>query len=58
MSSFVSVDRLVEAKDVVFECGPNCGCGPNCLNRTSQNGIKYRLEVVYCIGFITSLSYY
>lgn len=37
--------RLVEAKDVVFECGPNCGCGPKCLNRTSQRGIKYRLEV-------------
>ncbi|XP_057542457.1 uncharacterized protein LOC130820923 [Amaranthus tricolor] len=37
--------RLVEAKDVVFECGPNCGCRPGCLNRVSQRGIKYRLEV-------------
>ncbi|KAH9329211.1 hypothetical protein KI387_001319 [Taxus chinensis] len=37
--------RLVEAKDVVYECGPNCGCGPNCINRTSQQGLKYRLEV-------------
>ncbi|XP_019078091.1 histone-lysine N-methyltransferase, H3 lysine-9 specific SUVH4 isoform X2 [Vitis vinifera] len=36
---------LFEPKDVVFECGPNCGCGPNCLNRTSQQGIKYHLEV-------------
>ncbi|XP_027939499.1 histone-lysine N-methyltransferase, H3 lysine-9 specific SUVH4 [Vigna unguiculata] len=37
--------RLVEAKDVVFECGPKCGCGPGCVNRTSQKGIRYRLEV-------------
>ncbi|KAL5793502.1 hypothetical protein ACOSP7_002096 [Xanthoceras sorbifolium] len=37
--------RLVEPKDVVFECGPKCGCGPDCCNRTSQKGLKYRLEV-------------
>ncbi|GMI86833.1 SET DOMAIN PROTEIN 33, SU(VAR)3-9 homolog 4, KRYPTONITE [Hibiscus trionum] len=37
--------RLVEAKHVVFECGPNCGCSPDCVNRTSQRGLKYRLEV-------------
>lgn len=37
--------RLVEAKAVVFECGPKCGCGPDCINRTSQRGLKYRLEV-------------
>lgn len=37
--------RLIEAKDVVFECGPKCGCGPDCVNRTSQRGLKYRLEV-------------
>lgn len=37
--------RLVEAKDVVYECGPNCSCGPACVNRTSQYGLKYRLEV-------------
>ncbi|KAK1566914.1 hypothetical protein Q3G72_005985 [Acer saccharum] len=37
--------RLVEPKDVVFECGPKCGCGPDCVNRTSQQGLKYRLEV-------------
>ncbi|RYR04713.1 hypothetical protein Ahy_B06g084489 isoform D [Arachis hypogaea] len=37
--------RLVEAKDVVFECGPNCGCDETCVNRTSQKGIRYRLEV-------------
>lgn len=37
--------RLVEPKDIVFECGPNCGCGPECVNRTSQRGIRFRLEV-------------
>ncbi|KAK8716906.1 hypothetical protein V6N13_044197 [Hibiscus sabdariffa] len=37
--------RLIEAKHVVFECGPNCGCGPSCVNRTSQRGLRYRLEV-------------
>lgn len=44
---YVSKDggRLIEAKDVVFECGPNCGCGPECVNRTSQRGLHYRLEV-------------
>ncbi|KAE8021256.1 hypothetical protein FH972_007163 [Carpinus fangiana] len=44
---YVSRDggRLIEAKDVVFECGPKCGCGPDCANRTSQRGLKYRLEV-------------
>ncbi|KAJ7971785.1 histone-lysine N-methyltransferase, H3 lysine-9 specific SUVH4 [Quillaja saponaria] len=44
---YVSRDggRLIEAKDVVFECGPTCGCGPGCVNRTSQRGLKYRLEV-------------
>ncbi|CAN6471876.1 unnamed protein product [Victoria cruziana] len=37
--------RLVVAKDVVYECGPNCGCGPDCINRISQQDIRYRLEV-------------
>ncbi|KAL6984018.1 Histone-lysine N-methyltransferase, H3 lysine-9 specific suvh4 [Sarracenia purpurea var. burkii] len=37
--------RLIEAKDVVFECGPTCGCGPGCINRISQRGLKYQLEV-------------
>ncbi|XP_050224830.1 histone-lysine N-methyltransferase, H3 lysine-9 specific SUVH4-like [Mercurialis annua] len=37
--------RLIEAKAIVFECGPNCGCGPDCVNRTSQGGPKFRFEV-------------
>ena len=40
--------RLIEPKAVVYECGPNCGCGPGCVNRISQRGLKYRLEVLYC----------
>ena len=37
--------RLVEPKAVVFECGANCSCNHNCVNRTSQQGLQYRLEV-------------
>ncbi|KAK3228888.1 hypothetical protein Dsin_000769 [Dipteronia sinensis] len=37
--------RLIEARDVVFECGPSCKCGHGCTNRTSQQGLKYQLEV-------------
>ncbi|XP_061980005.1 histone-lysine N-methyltransferase, H3 lysine-9 specific SUVH4-like isoform X2 [Populus nigra] len=43
---YVDIDggRLIEAKDVVFECGPGCSCGPSCINRVSQRGLKYQLE--------------
>ncbi|KAH9604736.1 hypothetical protein KSS87_014348 [Heliosperma pusillum] len=37
--------RLIQAKDVVFECGPKCGCGATCVNRTSQKGLRFRFEV-------------
>ncbi|XP_018475689.2 histone-lysine N-methyltransferase, H3 lysine-9 specific SUVH4 [Raphanus sativus] len=37
--------RLIEPRDVVFECGPNCGCGPGCVNRTSQKRLRFHLEV-------------
>ncbi|KAK7379977.1 hypothetical protein VNO78_32281 [Psophocarpus tetragonolobus] len=37
--------RLIKAKDIVFECGPRCGCGPDCLNKVSQKGLQYQLEV-------------
>lgn len=37
--------RLIEAKSVVFECGPNCGCHMKCVNRTSQRGLKFHFEV-------------
>lgn len=43
---YIFLCRLIEPKAVVFECGPNCGCGPACVNRTSQKGLKYHLEVL------------
>ncbi|CAO2172614.1 unnamed protein product [Urochloa humidicola] len=43
--SYKNIGRLVEPKAVVFECGANCGCDHNCVNRTSQQGLQYRLEV-------------
>lgn len=46
LSLSIFLFRLIEAMDVVFECGPNCGCGPECVNRTSQRGLKYKLEVI------------
>ena len=54
---YFSPGRLIEAKDVVFECGPKCGCGPGCVNRTSQRGLRYRLEVVSFISFLKFLDY-
>nr|GEX65342.1 histone-lysine N-methyltransferase, H3 lysine-9 specific SUVH4 isoform X1 [Tanacetum cinerariifolium] len=30
--------RLIEPKGVVYECGPKCACGPNCVNKTTQRG--------------------
>ncbi|PRQ45648.1 putative histone-lysine N-methyltransferase [Rosa chinensis] len=36
--------RLIEAKDVVFECGPKCGCGPSMstvlLRRSSSTDLR------------------
>ncbi|XP_039036629.1 histone-lysine N-methyltransferase, H3 lysine-9 specific SUVH6-like [Hibiscus syriacus] len=36
---------IVEAKPLVYECGPNCSCPPPCHNRVSQHGIKFQLEI-------------
>ncbi|KAK6947511.1 SRA-YDG [Dillenia turbinata] len=36
---------IVEAKPLVFECGPNCKCPPSCPNRVSQHGVKVQLEI-------------
>lgn len=33
------------ARGVLLECGPSCGCGPKCINRVAQKGLKIRLEV-------------
>ncbi|XP_062226309.1 histone-lysine N-methyltransferase, H3 lysine-9 specific SUVH5-like isoform X2 [Phragmites australis] len=37
--------RIVEAKPLVYECGPSCECPPSCHNRVGQHGIKFRLQV-------------
>lgn len=36
---------IVQAKPLVFECGPSCKCPPSCHNRVSQRGIRFPLEV-------------
>ncbi|KAI5655786.1 hypothetical protein M9H77_32973 [Catharanthus roseus] len=36
---------IVEAKPLVYECGPSCKCPPSCYNRVSQHGIKLPLEI-------------
>ncbi|XVF57692.1 hypothetical protein PTKIN_Ptkin07bG0002400 [Pterospermum kingtungense] len=34
--------RLIEAKHVVFECGPKCGCDSSCVFRTPKKGWAVR----------------
>ncbi|XP_073001411.1 histone-lysine N-methyltransferase, H3 lysine-9 specific SUVH6-like [Typha latifolia] len=36
---------IVEAKPLVYECGPSCKCPPTCHNRVSQHGIKFQLQI-------------
>lgn len=36
---------IVEAKSLVYECGPLCKCPPSCYNRVTQRGIKFQLEI-------------
>ena len=36
---------IVEAKALVYECGPSCKCSSSCHNRVSQRGIKFQLEI-------------
>ncbi|KAK9217251.1 hypothetical protein WN943_005876 [Citrus x changshan-huyou] len=36
---------IVQAKPLVYECGPSCKCPPSCYNRVSQQGIKVQLEI-------------
>lgn len=37
--------RIVEAKPLVYECGPSCKCPPTCHNRVGQHGLKFRLQI-------------
>ncbi|XP_027914137.1 histone-lysine N-methyltransferase, H3 lysine-9 specific SUVH6 [Vigna unguiculata] len=36
---------IVQAKPLVYECGPTCKCPSTCYNRVSQLGIKFQLEI-------------
>lgn len=36
---------IVQAKTLVYECGPSCKCPSSCPNRVSQHGIKVPLEI-------------
>jgi SAD/SRA domain/SET domain/Pre-SET motif len=36
---------IVQAKQLIYECGPSCRCPPSCHNRVSQTGIKIPLEI-------------
>ncbi|KAJ4745074.1 hypothetical protein LUZ62_079479 [Rhynchospora pubera] len=36
---------IVQAKPLIFECGPACRCTPSCYNRVSQRGIRIPLEI-------------
>ncbi|KAH7549686.1 hypothetical protein ACOSQ2_025681 [Xanthoceras sorbifolium] len=36
---------IVEAKSLVYECGPYCKCPPSCYNRVTQHGIRFQLEI-------------
>ncbi|GAV73384.1 SET domain-containing protein/YDG_SRA domain-containing protein/Pre-SET domain-containing protein [Cephalotus follicularis] len=36
---------VVEAKPCIYECGPSCKCFYSCLNRVSQRGTQFQLEV-------------
>lgn len=38
-------ERLVRRKICIYECGPSCKCYGSCINRVTQRGIKFRLEV-------------
>ncbi|CAA0834518.1 Histone-lysine N-methyltransferase- H3 lysine-9 specific SUVH5 [Striga hermonthica] len=36
---------ILQRKRRVHECGPLCKCPPTCMNRVSQHGQRYRLEI-------------
>lgn len=57
---------IVEAKPLVYECGPSCNCPSTCHNRVSQYGVKFPLEIfktesrgwgVRCLSSIPSGSF-
>ncbi|CAJ1967832.1 unnamed protein product [Sphenostylis stenocarpa] len=47
-----SKKRVVSPKEssLIYECGPSCKCSSSCINRVSQHGIRFQLEI-----FLTEL---
>ncbi|XP_051137847.1 histone-lysine N-methyltransferase, H3 lysine-9 specific SUVH5-like [Andrographis paniculata] len=37
--------EILRVKPLVHECGPLCKCPPSCMNRVSQRGPRYQLEI-------------
>ncbi|KDP22486.1 hypothetical protein JCGZ_26317 [Jatropha curcas] len=37
--------HLIKEKPYVYECGNSCNCSDSCINRVSQQGIQFQLEV-------------
>ncbi|KAL3714016.1 hypothetical protein ACJRO7_006028 [Eucalyptus globulus] len=42
--------RISKFKPLVYECGPSCTCSHSCINRASQSGIKFDLEIFQTQG--------
>lgn len=42
--------RISKFKPLVYECGPSCACSRSCINRASQSGIKFDLEIFQTRG--------
>ncbi|KAL2227281.1 histone-lysine N-methyltransferase, H3 lysine-9 specific SUVH5-like [Sesamum indicum] len=36
---------IIRARPIIHECGPSCKCPPSCMNRVSQHGPRYQLEI-------------
>lgn len=43
--AFSEKGAILRQKAIVYECGPSCKCPPSCMNRVSQHGPRYRLEL-------------
>ncbi|XP_022738989.1 LOW QUALITY PROTEIN: histone-lysine N-methyltransferase, H3 lysine-9 specific SUVH5-like [Durio zibethinus] len=44
-STYNYEQRIMKAKPLVIECGPCCKCFTSCINRVSQRGIRFPLEI-------------
>lgn len=40
----ILLSRLIDARDIIFECSPDCECQETCAYRLSQN-LKFHLEI-------------